>query len=270
VELAEGGTLFLDELGDLPIDIQGKLLRFLQERTFERVGGRQTLRANVRIVCATHRDLERAVGSGKFREDLYYRVRVVEIDLPPLRDRGPEEVERLARHFADVYAGRYNRPTPRFEQEALRAMRSHSWPGNVRELEHWIESAIALAPDGRITASHLPARRREYTNVAPSASSGVSPGSESSPSLSAAMNDWFEERAGGGGAGEKSDPNLAAALHGDQGSVSIPLGLSLEEAARRYVEATVTACDGNKTEAARRLDVGRNTITRSLQKRGRA
>jgi transcriptional regulator with GAF, ATPase, and Fis domain len=114
VELAEGGTLFLDELGDLPADIQGKLLRFLQDRTFERVGGRQTLAADVRVVTATHRDLEKAVADGRFREDLYYRVRVVEIDLPPLRARGPEDIETLARHFAEVYAQRYQRPPPRF------------------------------------------------------------------------------------------------------------------------------------------------------------
>ena len=115
VELAEGGTLFLDELGDLPPDIQGKFLRFLQERTFERVGGRQSLRADIRVVCATHRDLERAVAEGRFREDLYYRARVVEIELPPLRARGGDEIESLARHFADVYATRYGRPTPRFD-----------------------------------------------------------------------------------------------------------------------------------------------------------
>ena len=120
VELAEGGTLFLDELGDLPPDIQGKLLRFLQDKSFERVGGRQTLAADVRVVCATHRDLEQAVAAGRFREDLYYRVRVVEIDLPPLRARGPDDIETLARHFAEVYAQRYQRPP--------RASRPRRWP----------------------------------------------------------------------------------------------------------------------------------------------
>lgn len=283
VELAEGGTLFLDELGDLPIDIQGKLLRFLQDRTFERVGGRTPLKADVRVVCATHRDLERAVAEGKFRQDLYFRVRVVEIDLPPLRERGPEEVERLARHFADVYANRYARPSPRFEQEALRVMRGHSWPGNVRELEHWIESAIALAPDGRITAAHFPARRREVQSAGPGSSSGVfiKAGSSSSPgstwpsaptepppsSAAASIRSLFDDRS----TPEIDGDDSAAPVEGAGGEteVTIPLGLTLEEAARRYVEATVAACEGNKTEAARRLDVGRNTITRSLQRRGR-
>jgi DNA-binding NtrC family response regulator len=223
VELAEGGTLFLDELGDLPLDIQGKLLRFLQERAFERVGGRQTIRADVRVVCATHCDLERAVAEGRFREDLYYRVRVVEIDLPALRERGPEDIETLARHFADVYAARYGRPPPRFEAEALRHIRGHTWPGNVRELEHWVESAIALAPDGRITVGHLPARRREGA------------------------------------------PPAASALPSSDGVVALPLGLTLDEVGRRYVEAMVKACEGNKTEAAKRLGVGRNTLARALR-----
>ncbi len=231
VELADGGTLFIDELGDLPLDIQGKFLRLLQERTFERVGGRQTLHADVRVVCATHRDLEASVADGRFRQDLYYRARVVEIELPPLRARGPDEIESLARHFADVYAHRYARPAPELDAAALAAIRAHSWPGNVRELEHWIESAVALAPDGRLTASHLPARRmsREGSGPAPQPAAAPPPPAE--------------------------------------GEVGIPLGLSLDEASRRYVDATVRACEGNKTEAARRLGIGRNTIGRALRVR---
>ncbi len=220
VELAAGGTLFLDEIGDMPVDIQGKLLRFLQERTFERVGGRATLQADVRLVCATHRDLEQATQEGRFREDLYYRVRVVEIEVPPLRARGSGEVIVLAHHFADMYARRYGRPEPVIEEEALALLRAHSWPGNVRELEHWIESAIVLSPSGRIAAANLPSRTRRAAR----------PGN------------------GGGGGGEL-----------------VPLGLPLDEATRRYVEATVAACDGNKAEAARRLGLGRNTVGRLLK-----
>ena len=221
VEHAEGGTLFLDEIGDLPPDIQGKLLRFLQDRTFERVGGRQQLVADVRIVAATHRDLEQAVTANQFRQDLYYRLRVVEIDLPSLRERGAAEIESLARHFADGYAARYGRPAPTIEPNAMAAIVAHDFPGNVRELEHWIESAIALAADGKITLAHLPARRRS-----------------------------------GGGATPTNG-----------GAAAVPLGLPLDEAVRRYVRATVAACGGNKTEAARRLGVGRNTITRALARR---
>jgi DNA-binding NtrC family response regulator len=218
VELAQKGTLFLDEIGDLPLDIQGKLLRFLQERTFERVGGRETFVADVRVVCATHRDLERFVAEGRFREDLYYRVRVVEVELPPLRGRGGDEIEALAQHFADMYARRYARPAPRIEPEAMAEMRLYGWPGNVRELEHWIESAIVLSPNGLISTAQLPVRHR---------------GTESR------------------GASEAS--------------VALPLGLPLNELTTRYVEATLAACDGNKTEAARRLGVGRNRIARLIK-----
>src|SRR4029077_9375953 len=123
VEMAEGGTLFLDEIGDLPLDMQGKFLRLLQDRTFERVGGRQTMTADVRVVCATHQDLERLVEEGKFREDLYYRIRVVEIEIPPLRKRGEDEIEQLARHFADMYAKRYRRPAPTFAPDVLAILR---------------------------------------------------------------------------------------------------------------------------------------------------
>jgi Nif-specific regulatory protein len=158
VELAHQGTLFLDEIGDLPPETQGKLLRFLQERTYERVGGRETLRADVRVLSATHHDLEKAVREGRFRQDLYYRLRVLEIEVPPLRARGPEEIERLARHFADVYGKRYARDVT-LEPAALAALRGHAFPGNVRELEHAIESAVVLAPDGRVRPDRLPIAR---------------------------------------------------------------------------------------------------------------
>ncbi len=137
VEIADHGTMFLDEIGDLPLEIQGKLLRLLEDRAFERVGGRTTILADVRIVCATHRDLKKLAREGRFREDLYYRVKVVEIELPALRTRGGDEIEQLARHFAEVYARRYERPDPTFTTDAMARLRAHSFPGNVRELEHW-------------------------------------------------------------------------------------------------------------------------------------
>jgi len=167
VEIARGGTLFLDEVGELPTASQGKLLRLLQERQFERVGGRETLDVDVRIICATHRDLEALVASGEFREDLYYRMRVVEIEVPPLRARGGEEIERLLRHFGDLYAERYQRPQPTFTDAALERMRSHAWPGNVRELEHWVESAVVMTPDGDVHESKLPQPRlpQELTGI---------------------------------------------------------------------------------------------------------
>jgi transcriptional regulator with GAF, ATPase, and Fis domain len=156
VELAQGGTLFVDEIGDLPLELQGKLLRFLQEKSFERVGGRSTLQADVRVVCATHRNLEEAVRAGTFRQDLYYRVRVMDIALPTLRERGPEEVLALAEHFTKEYADRYKRKVPVLGQSAKARILAHAFPGNVRELEHWIESAVIMCAGDTLEDNHLP------------------------------------------------------------------------------------------------------------------
>lgn len=154
-EVADGGTVFIDELGELPLPVQGKLLRVLQERAFERVGGTQTVSVDVRIVAATHRDLAQMVTEGRFREDLYYRVRVVELVLPPLRSRGADDLERLARHFVIAAARRHRLPrAPQLSTAALARLNAWHWPGNVRELEHCLESAVVLC-DGEIGSEHL-------------------------------------------------------------------------------------------------------------------
>ncbi len=155
-EVAEGGTVFIDELGELPLPVQGKLLRVLQDREFERVGGTQTVRVDVRIVAATHRDLAQMVRDGRFREDLYYRIKVVELMLPPLRDRGPEDLERIARHFIATSTRKHHiAQEPRLSAPALDRLKAYQWPGNVRELENCIESAVVLC-DGDILPEHLP------------------------------------------------------------------------------------------------------------------
>jgi len=155
-EQADGGTLFLDEIGDLPLQLQGKLLRFLQDRRFERLGGSETLRADLRIVAATNVDLEAQVEAGRFRRDLYYRARVVEVVLPPLRERGPADIRLLAEHFLDLYARRHRRPIRGFGPGALERLEAHDWPGNVRELEHCVESAVVLARGELIRTDNLP------------------------------------------------------------------------------------------------------------------
>jgi len=143
-EMAHGGTLFLDEIGDIPGKVQMKLLRILQEREFERVGGTKTIRVDVRVVTATNQDLENAVKEGKFREDLYYRLQVVQIIIPPLRDR-LDDIPLLVEHFIDKYAKDNGKSVRYASPEALELMMNYRWPGNVRELENAIERAIVLA-----------------------------------------------------------------------------------------------------------------------------
>ena len=213
-ELADGGTLFLDEIGDLPMPLQGKLLRFLQEQSFERLGGRRTLRADVRVISATNADLEALVAEGRFRRDLYYRLRVLELTVPPLRERGPRDIQRLAEHFLDVYGRKHRRSVCSLDASALRHLCAHAWPGNVRELEHCIESAVVLSTDATISETQL-----------------ALPG--------------FATR-------------KAASGH-------YPPGTPLAEVERDHILRTVEFCDGNRTEAAKLLGIGRNTLTRKLK-----
>jgi Nif-specific regulatory protein len=178
----------------------------------------------VRIIAATHRDLEALVERGELRQDLFYRIRVVEIALPSLAERGPDEIRALARHFLDLYTRRHDRGKLALSREAERALAAHAWPGNVRELEHAIERAVVLAPGDTIEATHL-----GLANVRGAA------------------------RVDGGG---------------DDGGdhVRIPLGLSLDEVQRRYVDATLRSVGGNRTHAAKALGVGRNTLKRKAAK----
>jgi formate hydrogenlyase transcriptional activator len=147
-ELANRGTLFLDEVGDLPLELQAKLLRVLQEGEFERVGGTQTLKVDVRLIAATNRDLERAVSVGQFRADLYYRLNVFPIVIPPLRKR-LQDVPRLARHFAMLYASKMGKNVGPLNADVLERLAAYAWPGNVRELQNVIERAVILSPNGR-------------------------------------------------------------------------------------------------------------------------
>jgi two-component system response regulator HydG len=154
-ELASGGTLFLDEVGEIPLQPQVKLLRVLQERTFERVGGSEPLKADVRLIAATNQDLAGRVREGRFREDLYYRLNVVHIDMPPLRLRGTD-VLLLATHFLARFARDNDKPVTGLSDEARAKILSHGWPGNVRELENAIERAVVMAPGAEIGPGDLP------------------------------------------------------------------------------------------------------------------
>ena len=153
-EEAHRGTLFLDEIGHLPLPLQGKLLRALEDRRIRRVGGTRSREVDVRIVAASHVDLEAAVGRGEFRQDLFYRINVVSLVLPPLRERG-DDIESLAEHFATTLAERYSLPVPPLDDTTRAALRGYTWPGNVRELRHAIERALLLSAPGTLEAQHL-------------------------------------------------------------------------------------------------------------------
>jgi two-component system NtrC family response regulator len=153
-ELADKGTIFLDEIGELPVNLQVKLLRFLQDHVIERVGGREPMRVDVRVVAATNRDLQAGIAAGDFREDLFYRLSVLTIQVPPLRDRG-DDVRLLAEYFLEFYARHHKRRLKGFTQSALRAIQSHPWPGNVRELENRVQRGVILARDAYLRPEDL-------------------------------------------------------------------------------------------------------------------
>jgi DNA-binding NtrC family response regulator len=164
-EAADGGTLFLDEIGDLPVGLQAKLLRVLQDRTFERLGSNTSQTVDVRLICATHRNLDQMVAKGEFREDLYYRLNVIQLHLPPLRERSGGIVV-LAHHLLQQISQEFGRKVTRFSPLAIEAMDEYAWPGNVRELENVIRRAVVLADGQTIEAWHLPLKLRGTAEAA--------------------------------------------------------------------------------------------------------
>ncbi len=229
VQAADGGTLFLDEVGELPLSMQGKLLRLLQERTFLRVGGVQARSVDVRFVCATHRDLEADVAAGRFRQDLFYRLRVVPIRMPPLRERGAVDLDRLVDHLMFDLTRRHRRPEVHLAPDARAALHAHPWPGNVRELENCLEAAVVLSPEAAISVSTL-------GFGAPSVAIGL---------------------------GEMSGASVRS---GEMPSDEFRLGglPTLAEVERAYIAHVLASCDGNRSRAAARLGIGRNTLLRKL------
>jgi DNA-binding NtrC family response regulator len=170
-ELADGGTLFLDEIGDLSAAVQVKLLRVLQEREFERVGGTKTLPVDIRLIAATNRDLEKEVAQNRFRQDLFFRLNVVPLVLPPLRER-PDDIPILAAHFASKSAQRYGQPTPELDPALVEVLLEYNWPGNVRELENLIERLVVLSNTASLGLEFVP---EKMLRVLP----GTPPGDES-------------------------------------------------------------------------------------------
>lgn len=213
VAAAEAGTLFFDEIGDLPLTLQGKLLTLLQEKTYHRVGDHRPRQASIRVLAATNRDLEGLVETGKFREDLYWRLKVVVLEVPPLRSRG--DVADLARHFLGQAARRHGRDVREISDEAMSVLVGHRWPGNVRELEHVIESAVIFCEGPTLLPADLPlnSRHRPVQEV------------------------W------------EGQPTLA-------------------EVERRYIAQVLKTQNGNRTQAAQILGIGRTTLLRKIVEYG--
>ena len=164
IELADQGTLFLDEIGDMPLPLQAKLLRFLQERNFERIGGRKEIQVDVRVICATHQKPEELIKTNRFREDLYYRLSELVVDIPPLRQR-PGDAVLLAHHFLNIMSQENKRPLRSFSTEALSALAAYNWPGNVRELENRVKRAVIMAEGQSISPADLDLRASSGTGA---------------------------------------------------------------------------------------------------------
>ena len=244
-ELADGGTLFLDEVGDLPMEVQIKLLRALQEREFERVGGHETIKVDVRLVSATNRNLEKMIEDGEFREDLYYRLNVFPINLPPLRDR-LDDIPVLAQHFVSKFARSMGTRPAGVATDAIQKLREYAWPGNVRELENIIERAMILARGGELQSSHLDFGRRaqQQSGGFPTVTSDAGSGPASFPPTAAA---------GGGGGGGEDGRSLAERLLDSE---------------RKEIMAAVEKSKGNIASASRMLGINRSTLYYRLRKHG--
>ncbi|HYV37352.1 MAG TPA: sigma-54-dependent Fis family transcriptional regulator, partial [Gemmataceae bacterium] len=231
-ELAHGGTLFLDEIGDISLDVQTKLLRVLQERTIERVGSSESVAVDVRILTATHQDLEELIRQGRFREDLYYRLNVFPILMPPLRDRW-EDIPELAQHFLKQTAERCKKPITQIDDDALAILKAYHWPGNIRQLENVMERAVVVAETSTLTASDLPddvARAVEADGV------GLENGN----------GDRYAEASNG--------------LRRDKSE--------RERREREQLTRALQTTGGNKAEAARALGLARSTLVSKLKKLG--
>ncbi len=239
LELASGGTVFLDEIGDMGLALQSKLLRFLEEKTFKRVGGSRDIRVDVRIIAATNRDLDRTVRQGAFREDLYYRLKVIPIHLPSLKAR-KEDIPHLVTFFLDQFNREFKKNTHGVSADALECLMRYDWPGNIRELRNVLERAMILETKPQVEVQDLP---REIVFHSP------------------------EEA----GAPLSSEPAMAETEDGDGGNGAFRLpdtGVTLEEVERDLVKQALERTRGNQTHAARLLNISRDALRYKMKKFG--
>ena len=234
-EQARGGTLLLDEIGEMPLALQAKLLRVLQEKEFSRVGGHETIVADCRIVAATNLVLEKIVGAGRFREDLYYRLKVVAIDIPPLRERS-EDIPSLVDHFLDKINREHGFAIRGLSPDALSRLRTHDWPGNVRELENVLVRAAAMAPSRLLTTEDLPFSGPRETNDYPSMSL--------EEVMVAKLREYLDRQ------GESPPGDLHPRI--------------LELVEKPLIEVVLERVGGNQLHAARVLGINRNTLRKKI------
>lgn len=259
-ELADGGTIFLDEIGEMDLNLQVKILRVLQEKEIERVGGTGSKKVDVRVVAATNRDLEREVESGRFREDLYYRLNVIPLHLPPLRERGGD-VLLLARHFLDLFCRRKERPQLSLSPDARRVLCAYSWPGNVRELVNFMERLSILVDGDTVEAGDLPAKILTQVGDLATLPEAVEPDRaaerpETENRADAAQTPAIAQR------GQFVWPDL---------SLMDSLGMNLKEfldaVEQRLIDEALQKADGVKNQAAEYLGIKRTTLIEKLKKR---
>ena len=243
-EQANGGTLFLDEIGDMPPEAQTRLLRVLQEGEFTSVGGRQPIKANVRIIAATHRDLRTAIRQGQFREDLFYRLNVVPIRLPPLRER-VEDIPLLARHFLER-ARHDGLPSKSLDQGAVDRLKQHNWPGNVREVENLMRRLAALCPEEIITADIIGIELADAEPPAAPVAGAVAGPDTLSRAVERHIKEFF-------------------ATHNDGVGVTDVYDKILAEVERPLIRMTLAATRGNQIKAAAMLGLNRNTLRKKIR-----
>ena len=247
-ERADGGTLLLDEISEMRLDLQAKLLRVLQEQEFERVGGSTPIKVDVRIVATTNRDLAAHAAAGHFRQDLFYRLSVIPIRLPALRERR-EDIPLLAHRFATQYANEIGKPITGIAPQALELLQGYDWPGNVRELQHAVERAVILSGDPVIPAHAFDARRFSLTGAW-----------REQPSLV----DYYPANGGGGGAAGGNGNGKAPSANGAADKAVVLTSLNVDEAEARLIERALEVSGGNRTRAADMLGISVRTLRNKL------
>jgi DNA-binding NtrC family response regulator len=262
-EEANGGTLLLDEISELDLRLQAKLLRAIQEREIDRVGGNKPIKVDIRLLATSNRDMETSVQRGEFREDLYFRLNVVNVALPPLRER-PRDIEMLTDHFLKKYADANGVPKPSMAPDALEALKTHPWPGNVRELENGIHRAVLLAIDGvvRPDSIHLKSPGGGAGGTPAAASDARGPGNGAGTAASAPQDE-------GAGAGRdlstESEGGATAAEDAPAADVAGLVGRTVADVERDLILNTLEHCLGNRTHAANILGISIRTLRNKLK-----